>query len=128
MAAVLTDIVEVKMLFDVPAPRTVWATDDTSEGERFITQNDPPLDLMQEIFARLLAYQQLQKPLQLMIDSGRYIVRDPNFPLPPTFTAAAPTGGAPTKTGATMPQNVTQAPPATKKTTPKSAKKGRGNA
>jgi hypothetical protein len=82
MAQQLVTMVQVSMDYNIPAPRTVWATDDSNDDEKYITQYDPPVDLMEEIFAKLIAFQANKKPVQLMIDSGRYIVRDPSFPVP----------------------------------------------
>jgi len=82
MAQQLTPVSSVNMLYVIPAPRTIWASDDANDDEKYITHYDPDADLAAEVFGKLLAYQSHGTPVQLMIEDERYIVRDPNYPIP----------------------------------------------
>jgi hypothetical protein len=82
MAPQSTPVSSVKMLYVMPAPRTIWASDDANDDEKYITHYDPDADLVAEVFAKLLAFQTHGTPVQLMIEDQRYIVRDPSYPIP----------------------------------------------
>jgi hypothetical protein len=84
MAQQATVVVAVKMLHCLSTPRTIWATDDPNEIDpaRYKTRNYPALDLVEEVFAKIIACQRNGTPVQLMIEDNLYIVRDLNYPVP----------------------------------------------
>lgn len=82
MAQQLVTVVSVKMLYVIPNPRTIWASDDPNDDEVYVTRYNPSADLVEEVFAKLLAFQRNGTPVQLMIEDQRYIIRDPSYPLP----------------------------------------------
>ena len=85
MAAGLVTMLKVN-LYDVTRQGTITitATDDSDDTalKKYSARNNPPFDLVQEAFAKVLANVNNQTPVQLMIDAQGFIVRDPNFPIP----------------------------------------------
>jgi hypothetical protein len=87
MANKLTDVVKVRMLHCLPLPRTIWATDNPDEVQvdKFITEYDPEVELVQEVFAKIIESQKKgdgpSAPIKLMIKNNRFIVKDPDFQL-----------------------------------------------
>jgi hypothetical protein len=75
-------------IFDVTRSGTVTitATDDADDTavSKYSARNNPPFDLVQEVFAKVLKNVKTQAAVQLMIDAQGYIVRDPSFPIPGT--------------------------------------------
>jgi hypothetical protein len=85
----LTPVSLFSIEFSMRGNKVIHASDDLQDPTKFKTRTNPSLDVFEEVFTKIIqAAQNNEDTVELMIQDGRFIVRDPDFPLPTAHVAA----------------------------------------